>query len=155
MVVNPLIDGYEFSKTLMDGGSIINILYIEMLHRMKISDTQLNHNNVVFHGIVPGKQANSLGEITMDVTFGDSDNFRIEPLSFEVVPFRSAYHAMFGHPAYLAFMARPCYIYNMIKLLGRKGVITVRGNPKKTRECEEGVAAFTEAVLHVEEYQHI
>ena len=55
LVVNPLIDGFEFSKTLMDGGSSINILYIETLHRMKISEIQLNHSSVVFHGVVPGK----------------------------------------------------------------------------------------------------
>src|SRR3954464_12662445 len=61
MFVNPLIDGYEFSKTLMDGGSSINILYIETLHRMKLHESQLSYSSVTFHGIVPGRQANSLG----------------------------------------------------------------------------------------------
>src|SRR4051812_44425144 len=116
LVVNPLIDGYEFSKTFMDGGSSINILYIEMLHRMKLHESQLSYRSVTFHGIVPGKQADSLGEISLDVTFGTRDNYRIDPLSFEVVPFKSAYHAIFGPTAYRALMVRPCYIYNMIKL---------------------------------------
>jgi hypothetical protein len=35
--VDPIIDSYKFSKVLMDGGSSINILYLEMLHRMKLS----------------------------------------------------------------------------------------------------------------------
>ena len=52
-------------------------------------------------------------------------------------------------------MARPCYIYNLLKLPGLEGIITVRGNPKKARECEEGAAAFAEAMLHAEEYQEI
>src|SRR3954469_25223556 len=152
MVINPLIDGYEFSKTLMDDGSSINILYVETLHRMKLHESQLSYSSVTFHGIVPGRQANSLGEITLDVTFGTRENYRTEPLSFEVVPFKSAYHAIFGRLAYWAFMARSCYIYNMIKLLGPKGIITIRGNPRKARECDEGSATFTEAVLHTQEY---
>ena len=52
-------------------------------------------------------------------------------------------------------MARPCYIYNLLKLPGLEGIITVRGNLKKARECEEGAAAFAEAMLHAEEYQEI
>src|SRR4051812_28994396 len=100
LVVNPLIDGYELSKILMDCGRSINILYIETLHRMKLHESQLSYNSVTFHGIVPGRQADSLGEITLDVTFGTRDNYQTEPLSFEVVPFKSAYHAIFGHPAY-------------------------------------------------------
>jgi hypothetical protein len=31
MVVNPLIQGYEFSKCLMDGRSSLNIMYVETL----------------------------------------------------------------------------------------------------------------------------
>ena len=49
-------------------------------------------------------------------------------------------------------MAHPCYIYNMMKIPGPKGVITIRGDPKKARECEDGNAAFAEAVLHAQEY---
>src|SRR4051812_45038456 len=102
LVVNPFIDGYEFSKTLMNGGSSINILYIEMLHRMKIHESQLSYSSVTFHGIVPVRQADSLGEITLDVTFGTRDNYWTKPLSFEVVPFKISYHAIFGCLAYWA-----------------------------------------------------
>ena len=91
----------------------------------------------------------------MDVTFVTPKNYRTEALSFEVVPFKSAYHAIFGRPAYLAFMARPCYIYNMMKIPGPNGVITIRGDPKKARECKDRNTAFVEVVLHAQEYQEI
>src|SRR4051812_3335803 len=39
LVINHLIDGYELSKTVMDGGNNINILYIEMINRMKIHES--------------------------------------------------------------------------------------------------------------------
>jgi hypothetical protein len=39
MVVNPLIDGFEFTKCLMDGGSSLKIMYIETLKKMNFSET--------------------------------------------------------------------------------------------------------------------
>ena len=48
-------------------------------------------------------------------------------------------------------MARPCYIYNKLKMPGPNGTITVNSNFKKAKECERGNAAFAEAVLHAEE----
>ena len=35
----------------------------------------------------PGKKADSLGQIALDVFFGDSKNYRKEKLTFEVVDF--------------------------------------------------------------------
>ena len=92
-----------------------------------------------------------MGSIKLEVTFGPEENYRMEHLRFEVVPFKSAYHAIFGRPAFAKFMARPCYVYSKLKLPGPNGTITVNGNFKKAKECERGNAAFAEAVLHAEE----
>ena len=131
LVVSPIVDKYKLSKVLMDGGSSINILYVDTLKRMGLSVSQLNHSNVKFHGIVPGRQASSMGQITLPVTFGNLDNFRTEDISFEVVPFRSAYHTIFGRPAYARFMARTCYIYSKLKMPAPKGIITISGDFKE------------------------
>jgi hypothetical protein len=56
MVVNPLIQGYEFSKCLMDGGSSMNIMYVETLMKLGLTKTQLRHSVVTFYGVVPGLQ---------------------------------------------------------------------------------------------------
>ena len=120
----------------MDGGSSINILYASTLKRMRISESQLTHSNVKFHAIVPGCQAASMGKITPQVTFGDADNYRTEDVSFEVVPFKSAYHAIFGRPAFARFMARPCYIYSKLKMPGPNGIIMIKGDFRKAKECE-------------------
>jgi hypothetical protein len=50
LVVNPRIDGYDFSKCLMDGGAMLNIMHLETLKKMNPSKTQLKHNSVEFHG---------------------------------------------------------------------------------------------------------
>ncbi|KAK1650994.1 hypothetical protein QYE76_068799 [Lolium multiflorum] len=121
LVVSPRIDGYDFSKCLMDGGASLNIMYLETLERMNLTKEQLKHSNTEFHGVVPGKKANSLGSITLPVAFGDVHNFRQEKITFEVVPFKSSYHVIFGRPTYHKFHARACYIYNKLKISGPKG----------------------------------
>jgi hypothetical protein len=103
----------------------------------------------------PGCQAKSLGSITLKVAFGDENNFRKEPITFEVVPFESTYHVIFGRPAFHSFHARPCYIYNQLKMPGHDGIITVYGSFMKAKECEEGEAVFAEAVFFGEEFKEI
>jgi hypothetical protein len=71
MMVNPLIQGYEFSKCLRDGGSSLNIMYMETLTKLGFTKTQLHHSVVTFYGVVPGHQAKSVGSITLKVAFGD------------------------------------------------------------------------------------
>ncbi|KAK1649381.1 hypothetical protein QYE76_067186 [Lolium multiflorum] len=122
LVVSPRIDGYDFSKCLMDGGASLNIMYLETLERMNLTKEQLKHSTTEFHGVVPGKKANSLGSITLPVAFGDVHNFREERITFEVVPFKSSYHVIFGRPTYHKFHARACYIYNKLKIPGPKAI---------------------------------
>ncbi|KAK1631039.1 hypothetical protein QYE76_005354 [Lolium multiflorum] len=51
LVVSPRIDGYDFSKCLMDGGASLNIMYLETLERMNLTKEQLKHSNTEFHGV--------------------------------------------------------------------------------------------------------
>jgi hypothetical protein len=155
IVVNPLIQGYEFSKCLMDGSSSLNIMYMETLTKLGLTMTQLRHSAVIFYGVVPGCQAKSLGSITLKVAFGDDNNYREEPITFEVIPFKSTYHVIFGRPAFHSFHARPCYIYNQLKMLGPNGIITIYGSFRKAKECENGEAAFAEVVFFGEEFKEI
>ncbi|KAK1612666.1 hypothetical protein QYE76_036339 [Lolium multiflorum] len=116
LVVSPRIDGYDFSKCLMDGGASLNIMYLETLEKMNLTKEQLKHSTTEFHGVVPGKKANSLGSIKLPVAFGNVNNYREEMITFEVVPFKSSYHVIFGRPTYHKFHARACYIYNKLKI---------------------------------------
>jgi hypothetical protein len=155
MVVCPVIHGYEFSKCLMDGGSSLNIMYMETLTKLGLTTTQLRHSAVTFYGVVPGHQAKSLRSISLKVAFGSEENYREEPITFEVVPFKSTYHVIFGRPAFHSFHDRPCYIYNQLKMPGPDGIITVYGSFRKAKECEDGEAAFTEVVFFGEEFKAI
>jgi hypothetical protein len=135
LVVDPVVGGTRLHKVLMDGGSGLNILYAETLQGMGIPMSRLSESNMQFHGVILGKKAKSLGQIALDVIFGDSKNFWKEKLMFEVVDFHSAYHAILGRLAYARFMAHPCYMYLKLKMPGPKGVITITGNRQRAKEC--------------------
>src|SRR4051812_24703694 len=139
----------------MDGGSGLNILYADTLKAMGIPMSRLSESNMSFHGVIPGKKARSLGQIALDVTFGDEKNWRKEKLTFEVVDFQSAYHAILGRPTYARFLARPCYVYLKLKIPGPKGVITITGNRRRSEEClQKGskIAEHQMAIVELEEY---
>ena len=53
-------------------------------------------------------------------------------------------------------MARPCYVYLKLKMLGPKGVITITGNRKKAEECFQKGSKIADAqmvVVELQEYQ--
>jgi hypothetical protein len=130
-------------------------MYVETLTKLGLTKTQLRHSAITFYGVVPGRQEKSLGSITLKVAFGDKNNYREEPIIFEVVPFKSTYHVIFGRPTFHSFHARPCYIYNQLKMPGPEGIIIVYGSFRKAKECEDGEAAFVEAVFFGEEFKEI
>jgi hypothetical protein len=72
--------------------------------------------SVPFYGIVPGKAAMPLGQITLPVTFGTPSNYRTEFIKFEVTNFESSYHAILRRPALAKFMAIPHYLYLLLKM---------------------------------------
>jgi hypothetical protein len=118
LVVDPVLRNAQFSKVLMDGGSSLNILYTHTLRLLGIGLDQLQPSMTPFHGVAPGKREQPLGQIDLPVWFGTPDNYRKETLTFEVVGFRGAYHAILGRPCYAKFMAVPNYTYLKMKMPG-------------------------------------
>jgi hypothetical protein len=71
LLVDPIIDNKRLSKVLMDGGSSLNILYVETLNTMGIPPSKLRTSIFPFLGIVPGMRAYPMGNIELPVMFGD------------------------------------------------------------------------------------
>jgi hypothetical protein len=105
LVVDPIIDKKRLSKVPMDGGSDLNIMYIETLDAMGVDWARVWPTRAPFHDIMLGKQDKPLGQIDLPVTFGDKSNFRTETLTFEVVSFHGTYHTVLGQRCYMKFMA--------------------------------------------------
>ncbi|XP_066311668.1 uncharacterized protein [Miscanthus floridulus] len=134
-MVNPIIDTKRLTKVLMDGGSSLNIMYAEMLDAMGIDRSCIRSTGAPFYGIIPRKQAMTLRQIDLPITFGNLTNYRMETLTFEVVRFHGTYHAILGRPCYMKFMAVPNYAYLELKMLGSCRVITIDTSFQHAYEC--------------------
>jgi hypothetical protein len=130
----------------MDGGSSLNILYAHTLRLMGIGLDQLRPRTKPFHDIAPGKQVQPLRQIDLPVWFGTAKNFRKEILTFEVVGFKGAYHAILGRPCYAKFMAVPNYTYLKMKMPGPNGVITVGSSIEHAFDCDVECVEHAEAL---------
>jgi hypothetical protein len=96
---------------------------------------------VSFYGIVLRKEDKPLGRFRLNGTFDQPDNFRKEPLTFEVINFPDVYQALLGQSCFAKFKAIPNYTYLKLKMPGPKGVITIEGNFEQAYYCEQDYIA--------------
>src|SRR3954466_7497938 len=134
----------------MDGGSSINIMYLDTFRRLRLLQSMVETTYTTFHGIVPGRKAYPIGKVTLPVTFGTPANFRTERIVFELMPFDNPYHCVLGRQAFAKFMAAPHYAYNTMKLPGPRGVITIHGDPDMAAKCEAKGVELVGAVIAAE-----
>ena len=102
------------------------------MRKMGIDPSWIKPTKTTFKGVIPGVEVNCTGSVTLEVVFGSPDYFRSEELIFDIVPFRSGYHALLGRTAFAKFNAVPHYAYLKLKMLGPRGVITVNANIERS-----------------------
>jgi hypothetical protein len=150
LVVDPVIGNVRLTKVLMDGGSSLNIIYVETLGLLQIDLSTIRAGAAPFHGIIPRKRVQPLGQLDLPICFGTPSNFRKETLTFEVVGFRGTYHAVLGRPCYAKFMAVPNYTYLKLKMPSPNGVITVGPTYRHAYECDVECVEYAEALTESE-----
>jgi hypothetical protein len=123
LVLDPTIAGMTVTKVLIDGGAGLNIIFADTLKKIGLDFAGLlTPTDVPLYGIVPGKAAMPLGQITLPVTFGTLQNYRTEFIKFEVADFESSYHAIFGRLTLAKFLAVPHHPYLLLKMPGPKAI---------------------------------
>jgi hypothetical protein len=137
IVVEPTIRNIKVARVLIDGGSSINLLFASTLDAMGIPQNELTPTDQPFHGITPQSSSRPLGKITLPMTFGQANNFRTEQITFDVAEFDTAYNAIIGRTALAKFMAASHYAYQVLKMPGPKGTITIQGNAKLAVQCDK------------------
>ena len=142
MVIDPIIDRFHLTRVPMDGGSSLNLLYQDTVRKMGIDPSRIKPTKTTFKGVIPGVEAHYTGSVTLEVVFGSPDNFRSEELIFDIVPFRSGYHALLRRTAFARFNAVPHYAYLKLKMPRPRGVITANGNIERSLRTEEHTAAL-------------
>jgi hypothetical protein len=154
LVLDPVVAEVRLTKVLINGWSGLNLIFASTLRKMGLDFTDmLVPSKSPFYGIVPGNAAHPLGTVVLPVTFEMRENYRTEFIKFEVANFESSYHAILGYPALAKFMAVPHYVYLLLKMLGQSGVLTLRGDLKKSYDCNQEAIqyAFTTHVLDASE----
>ena len=54
LVLDPIIDGFHLTRVLMDGGSSLNLLYQDTVHKMGIDPSRIKPTKTTFKGVIPG-----------------------------------------------------------------------------------------------------
>jgi hypothetical protein len=138
LVLDPVVAEVWLTKVLIDSESGLNLIFASTLRKMGLDFTDmLVPSKSSFYGIVPGNMAHPLGMVVLPVTFGTRENYRTDFIKFEVANSETSYHAILGRLALAKFMAVPHYVYLLLKMPGRSGVLTLRGDLKKSYDCNQ------------------
>jgi hypothetical protein len=140
-----LVGTTRLTKALMDGGSVLNLMYLNTFEGLGLPRDQLQSSPHLFYRVVLGKQSIPLRWLTMLVTFRDSSNYRTETLAFEVVDFSGPYHIILGWPCYVKFMAS--YAYLKLKTPEPIGVIIMETTTQRVLDCEWDINELAAAVV--------
>jgi hypothetical protein len=61
VIVDPLAGTTQLTKDLMDGGSGLNLMYLNIFKGLGLIQDQLKSSPHPFYGVIPGKQSVPLG----------------------------------------------------------------------------------------------
>ena len=145
----------KFSRTLIDDGSSINIMYRDTMNKLGVTENMLEPSKTTFHGIVPGVSCTPMGMVRVDVVFGTKENCRVENIEFEVVDLSSPYHMLLDRPAMHKFMAVAHISYLKLKMPGPNGIITITGNYKRSLECSSAGSNLAQSMVIAQERKRI
>ena len=130
MLRSPIISNVQVTRTLIDGGAGLNVLSVETFDNLQVPYDQLQPT-MPFSGVTDGSTV-PIGQVRLSVTFGQRSNYRTELIDFDVAHIRLPYNAILGYPALAKFMAVTHHGYNVLKMPGSGGVITV---PSEERDA--------------------
>jgi hypothetical protein len=137
LLCTPTINNIANNRTLIDGGAGLNIISIEVFEKMQVPYHWLMPTQPFF-GVTEGFTM-PIGQVRLPITFGTGDNYRTESLDFDVAYIALPYNAILGYPALARFMVATHHGFNVLKIPGANGTITVHCNEKDTLRSVEHV----------------
>jgi hypothetical protein len=138
-----MVDRAFLPKTLIDGGSSLNIIFKETLKKMDFDFNKITACDKRFYGVVPDKAAYPIGRVCLPVTFGTKENFHTEYLTFEVADFPSSYHAILGRPMLAKFMAIPHHTYLIMKMPTPNEILSILRDIMVSYKCESATVKLS------------
>ncbi|XP_074292456.1 uncharacterized protein LOC141619327 [Silene latifolia] len=135
LVISMQVGTANMRMILVDGGSSVNLIMLDVLNTMKISEDQITKKSSVLVGF-NGKTKNILGEIYLP-TYAKCVAFYER---FGVLDCLSSYNVILGRPWIHNVKAVSSTYHQCIKIPTDWGVATIKGERKSTHEC------YTEAL---------
>jgi hypothetical protein len=96
----------------------------------------------MFHGVIPRQSYTPIGCIDLEVSYGMGDNKHRDMLRFKVANFDIGYNCILGRPFVLKFMVVIHTAYATMKMLGSKGVITIKEDQQDALACENATLRY-------------
>jgi hypothetical protein len=143
------INNIAVNRTLIDGGVRLNIISVEVFEKMQVPYHRLMPTRPFF-GVMEGSTM-PIGQVHLPVTFGTRDNYRTESLDFDVAYITLPYNAILGYPALARFMAATYHGFNVLKISGANGMITMCCNEKDALRSVEHVYHEAAAMFPADE----
>jgi hypothetical protein len=138
LVLDLMVAGSQLTRVLINDGSSLNLLFVSTLKKMGLDITSmLAPTKSSFYGIIPRNSVIPIGSVTLPVTFGAKNNYCMEYTKFEVANFELSYNAILRRPALAKFMVVPHYDYLLLKMPGKTGVLTFRGDLNKSYNFDQ------------------
>ncbi|XP_020151799.1 uncharacterized protein [Aegilops tauschii subsp. strangulata] len=129
MLCSPVISNVLVTKTLVEGGSGLNVLSIETFDRLQVLYDQLQPTKT-FSGVTDSSST-PIGQIRNPITFGQRDNYRTELIDFIVAHICLLYNAILGYPALAKVTAMTHHGYNVLKMPRNRDIITIACEEKE------------------------
>jgi hypothetical protein len=146
LIIAPVIANMRLHHVLIDGGAGLNVISHAAFKQLQIPGSWLGPSRP-FSGVGP-QPVYPLGSITLPVTFGTEENFRMENVQFDVAEVNLPFNAIIGRLALYRFMAIAHYRYLVLKMLSPAGVLTVRGDRAAALAAVEKLHALTAEAAH-------
>jgi hypothetical protein len=137
LLCTPTINNIAVNRTLIDGGVGLNIISVEVFEKMQVLYHWLMPTRSFF-GVTEGSTM-PIRQVRLPVTFDTRDNYRTERLDFDVAYIALLYNAILGYPALARFIAVTHHGFNVLKIPGANGMITMRCNEKDALRSMEHV----------------
>jgi hypothetical protein len=130
-VVKLPIGRHKVAKTLIDNGASLNLIMRKTFIKMGLSLAEQTPVYDTFHGVILGQSSTPIGCIDLEVSCGSGDYKHKEMLMFEVASFDNGYNCILGRSFLLKFMTIIHTAYATIKMLGPKGIITIKADQQE------------------------
>ncbi|KAI4992664.1 hypothetical protein ZWY2020_059765 [Hordeum vulgare] len=123
MMSTPTISNVLVTKTLIDSGAGPNVLSLETFEKLQLRYEQVMPTKP-FSGVTEGSTV-PIGQVHLPVTFCELKNYHTEIMVFDVAHIHLPYNAILVYPTLAKFMAVTDHGYNVLKMPGSSGAITI------------------------------